>query len=295
MISQGLYPENKGLFQRLVAQSGSAGSWWASNDHCRENTEKLASLTGCTTESSSEMVKCLKSIPSKTLIGIVDNFKNGFKAVPIPFIPNCDKDFIKIPTKNTFVEGHDLPAESRVFFRSLDIMVGMNCGEGSLVLSPFFGVRDPVNFLPNKTHFEKTLVPLLQNLAFPENTEQVVRDAIIAEYTNWENPENEYLIREEFQAMHSDFTFTDPLYRALDYHSKSTRNTYMYYFDEESSNHLFTKVPWFSKLGHGDEIPFIFGYKNADHVQDWKFYANEWETQLSQSVIKLWSNFAKTG
>jgi cholinesterase/neuroligin len=38
VIYQGLYPDNRGLFQRVVAQSGSAGSWWASNDHYKEDT-----------------------------------------------------------------------------------------------------------------------------------------------------------------------------------------------------------------------------------------------------------------
>ncbi|XP_060592613.1 carboxylesterase 5A-like [Ruditapes philippinarum] len=295
VIYQGLYPDNRGLFQRLVAQSGSAGSWWASNDNYKEDTEKLAKLAGCATGSSRNILTCLKAIPGETLLGIVDNLENGFKAVPIPFIPRFDKDFVKLLSKQTFVPGNELPVESRDFFRSLDIMVGMNCGEGSLSLSPFFGVTDPPSFLPNKTDFKDLIVPAIQNLAFPGNTDQIVRDAIIAEYTSWENPDNEYLIRDEFLAMHSDFTFTDPLYRALDYHSESTSNTYMYYFDEVTTNHLFGNVPWYNKLGHGDEIPFIFGFKNADHVHDWKFYAKEWEAQLSKSVMKLWANFAKTG
>ncbi|XP_045169105.2 carboxylesterase 5A-like [Mercenaria mercenaria] len=295
VIFQGLYPDNRGLFQRVIAQSGSAGSWWASNDHRLENTEKLAKYADCKTKHTSDMVACLKSVPGETLLDIGNDMNNGFKTVPVPFIPNWDNEFISTPTRQTFVKDNNLPVQSRDFFMSLDIMVGMNCGEGSLAVSPFFGVPDPDNFLPNMTEFEQFIVPALQKLAFPENNETIIRDAVVAEYTNWENPEDEYMIREEFLAMHADFTFTDPLYRTLDYHAPSASNTYMYYFDEVSLNHLFCHMPWFEKLGHGDEIPFIFGFKNADHLAEWKFYANKWEEQLSKSVIKLWSNFAKTG
>lgn len=294
---QGLYPENKGLFQRMIAQSGTAGSWWASNNRHLQDSHKLARLAGCETSSSKEMILCLKTIAGKRLLEILELPENDFKTIPTPFIPNVDLYFITTPARDIFLKNVVLPEKSRDLFLSLDLMTGTNCGEGSLAVSSFFGVENPEHFLPSRTEFERTFVSALQKLAYPgcNAGTSIIKDAIIAEYTNWQEPDNEHMIREEFLAMHADFTFSRPLYSTLDYHATSLRGTYMYHFDELTSNHLFCNMSWFDKLGHGDEIPFVFGYKNAEHVLDWAFYAKEWETRLSKRVIKLWSNFAKTG
>lgn len=294
VVYQGLYPKNKGLFHRIIAQSGSV-SWWASNDQGLQNTKKLSKIAGCETNSNGDMVACLRSLPAERLHEILDKNENGFKRIPIPFIPNYDSEFVQAPSSLTFVNGYYLPRLSREFFASLDVIGGMNNGEGCLAVSPFFDIDNPKQFVLNRTFFAGNLIPNIQKLAYPECTTGIIKDMIVAEYTNWKNPEDEHMIKDELQAVHSDFSFADPLYKMLDYHALSTANTYMYYFDDKTSNHLFCDLPWFDDIGHGDEIPYVFGYKNADHVTKWKFYANELEEQLSKRVIKLWSNFAKTG
>lgn len=53
-----------GLFNRVIAQSGTAFGYWAlaPNDQGSRNARKLALSVNCSTAYTEEMVKCLKKV-----------------------------------------------------------------------------------------------------------------------------------------------------------------------------------------------------------------------------------------
>ncbi|XP_045170390.2 cholinesterase-like isoform X2 [Mercenaria mercenaria] len=157
VMLQGLYSGNKGFIHRMIAQSGSVGSWWSTDtiDKRKESTSKLIKLTGCEVTPTKSMVKCLQSIPGQKLLDIIENRENGFKALPVPFIPMVDNDFIKVSKENIFRADSAFPKEDSDFFLSLDLMMGMNNGDGSGAIGPLYGFKDPETFLPNRTTFER--------------------------------------------------------------------------------------------------------------------------------------------
>ena len=65
-----------GLFHRGISQSGSALCTWAfsPNSTTRYQTETLAKQFGCPTESSEEIVACLRSVDANELIEKTSTF-----------------------------------------------------------------------------------------------------------------------------------------------------------------------------------------------------------------------------
>ena len=67
---QTLSPMTKGLFQRAIAQSGTAGPPWSVNtvEDARAATLKFARKVGCNSEDSAEVMKCLRSKSTDEII-----------------------------------------------------------------------------------------------------------------------------------------------------------------------------------------------------------------------------------
>lgn len=299
VLYHALYPGNKGLFQRVIGQSGSVGAFWGSSKANADTAKKLGSAAGCETEDLEALMTCLRDISSDQLEEIVSNATNGFLTMPFPFLPTFDGDFVTTSPKQTFSRGSDLPENVAEFFSSLNVLSGVVAKEGSIALSPFFGVENPEEFLPNRTYFADTLVPRLLEVCFEDAKDPVVADAATAEYTNWDNPEEPLSIRAEYISMWGDASFTAELYKTLDTHVKfsSRKNTYMYVFDVEPEFSSFlVAASWCEKMGHGEDLPYVFGFKNSDEFKEnYHILPTPWEEEVSAGVMTLFSNFAKTG
>lgn len=298
VMHQALYPGNKGLFQRVIGQSGSIGAFWGTSRNNLDNAKKLGSLAGCKTDESETLVSCLRGVPTDKLEELVSNVTHGFVRVPFPFLPTFDGHFVTTPLQKSFNQNSSFPDEVKEFFSSLDVLTGVNSGEGSLGLSPLFGIENPEEFLPNRTYFEEKLVPVLVNICFGGEKTGVVSDTVIAEYTHWENPDDPINVRNAFTSMWGDVAFTGLLYKTLDTHARLSpeQRTYMYVFDEEPEFSSFlVPVSWFTKLGHAEDLPFVFGFTNLEGLDDYHITPSPWELHLSADVMALFSNFAKTG
>ncbi|ESO88948.1 hypothetical protein LOTGIDRAFT_106681, partial [Lottia gigantea] len=61
VMYQAIYPGNEGLFQRIIAQSGSSNAEWALITDPGTRIKKYSEKFGCNQESSSDIVDCLRS------------------------------------------------------------------------------------------------------------------------------------------------------------------------------------------------------------------------------------------
>lgn len=63
-----------GLFNRAIAESGSAFCHWALAENAVEKTKELAESLGCPTYYTKDTVKCLRSRPATAIAESLKNF-----------------------------------------------------------------------------------------------------------------------------------------------------------------------------------------------------------------------------
>lgn len=61
-------PQAKGLFTAAVAQSGTALSPWAFQNHPTNVTMKFAEAVGCLYSTNAEIIECLRELPAEELV-----------------------------------------------------------------------------------------------------------------------------------------------------------------------------------------------------------------------------------
>lgn len=64
----------KGLFNRAIAESGSAFCHWAYTENAVQKTKELAEYLGCPTYYSKDTIKCLRSRPAVAITQSLINF-----------------------------------------------------------------------------------------------------------------------------------------------------------------------------------------------------------------------------
>lgn len=73
-----LSPLSRGLFNRGISQSGSALSPWILQENAREKAVRVAEILGCVSESSQEIVNCLRQRSGRQIVNTVKDFQVGF-------------------------------------------------------------------------------------------------------------------------------------------------------------------------------------------------------------------------
>ncbi|KAI8430318.1 hypothetical protein MSG28_000626 [Choristoneura fumiferana] len=115
----------------------------------------------------------------------------------------------------------------------------------------------------------------------------VARQAIVFEYTDWLNPDDPIKNRNALDKMVGDYHFTCGVNELAHRYAETGNNVYTYYYKHRSKNN-----PWPSWTGvmHADEINYVFG----EPLNPGKNYSPE-EVEFSKRMMRYWANFAKTG
>ena len=300
---QSLYEGNVGLFKRAILQSGAGipRPFEFNFAKPKEDARKLGKLVGCrNTESSKLLIDCLRAVSADDLYKTLNNVSNGFfDNYPLPFLFHHDGTFTKSKYRDLVGAAN---TAGRDLFASIDVMVGFNSHEGCLFVGPVASVEgEPDNFTPNRTFYENTLVPRALELTFNKKASKRLRDLILQVYTNWGNPKDAFLVRENFVNLYTDIIFAET---SLDYvknHHRlsSANNTYLYEYDVLRNAILFPSPSWCTKGTHGDEMHFQF-FEEANGLTNLMdgfgdYVSEDWERDLAKIIMTLWTNFAKTG
>ena len=302
VLYQGVYEGNRGLFHRVIAQSGSSSATWASTNVAKQEAEKLGSLIGCENLESGPLTDCLRKAPSNVLNETLNDVKNELSRWPFAFVPNIDGELIKKSPKHMFDIEADMKSNETSFFHTLDLLTGIVEGEGGIAAGPVAGVKDRENFAPNRIFYEEQLIPHAISYPLGSDIPQVIRDLITQEYTDWSDPEDIEKIRNKFMQIYSDFMFSVPMNEAIEYHTsitKPSKKTYQYVFGVKPSLSVLPEVSWVKKANHIDELEFIFFDETEGMMSHlpWTqgYRPEEWEKEIADYMITMWSNFAKTG
>jgi carboxylesterase type B len=303
VIFQAMYPGNKGLIKRIIPQSGSITCPWVYQRDSLQNAKRIANLVGCPTDVDSfRLASCLRNIPDEKYMIAMNNPLNEFRKFPFDFIVSVDGEFVPLSTWDMLHSDSDIAKARRDFFRSFDVMTGLMDDEGFMMITPIVGVDNTDTFSVDRLQLENKYIPETMRLMFGENTPDNINSVVSFEYTDWNNPEDTERLYESFIRLSSDYVFNSHTIDITKIHAENNEKskTFLYLLNAVSSQHiLWVPSTWKGGSVHADEWVFILGYDSENGytsaTSPYGVEPQKWEIELSKDVIKMWTNFAKSG
>ncbi|KAM8834622.1 neuroligin-2-like [Synchiropus picturatus] len=265
---------SEGLFQRAIAQSGSAISSWSVNYRPVMYTKILARKVGCTLGDMAELVECLRR---KSFRELVDQDIQPAR-YHIAFGPVVDGDVVPDDPEILMQQGE---------FLNYDILLGVNQGEGLKFVDDSEG-EDGIT----SASFDYTISNFVDNLYGYQYGKDILRETIKFMYTDWADRDNSDMRRKTLLALFTDHQWVAPAVATAKLHAEFQSPVYFYTFH----HHCQTEArPEWADAAHGDEIPYVFGIPmvGANDLFPCNFSKND--VMLSAVVMTYWTNFAKTG
>lgn len=287
-----LHPGNQGLFQRVISDSGVGNSLVAYSRNIIKLVDDIGPLVNCTNRTVSLpqlYLECLSNksaIDLQTAMNTLSTTYTQDVQMSSPIGPVIDGDFLKDDPVKLL---NDKSSQSYQFFRSLDVMTGVNSGEGFLVLIFMNGYQPIFHF--NITQGIPTsflcdhMIPSLTRSYF--NNNPYVAKAICDYYKVKAGNGNRISVQSmEIANMYGQVYFVVPAIQNLNFHSAGNTNkkSYLFYFTANTPP-AFRLPAWFRGTPHGAELDVVFGSKNLPSELQ----------QLSINMQKYWTNFVNTG
>lgn len=275
-----IIPDNRGLFQRAIMQSGVALNPWAIVR--KSDRSQIEKSIPCNTT----LIQCLKEMPADTLFTkLVPYFlmeSSLFETLPAPVVDGV------LFKKDPYDLLRDKNSEASKFFRSLDVIVGTTSGESSLLFSYITPPQQSMNFnisvgIP-KVVLNDYLAPEISKYMYKDNP--IVTKAVVEHYGK--SNDNITLSLDILDA-YSDVDFHKTAVSSLRLHSDgNTGRQYQYLFHGVSPIPIFGPLPpWFNRSEHAADTWYQF-----DNLF---LPMKTLSTELSRMMMLYWTNFAKTG
>ncbi|XP_071296315.1 fatty acyl-CoA hydrolase precursor, medium chain-like [Agelaius tricolor] len=262
-----LSPLAKGLFHKAISESGTA-ALGLFTDQPKEDAQKIAAVSGCEKSSSAAMVECLRGKTEEELLQITQKMDVFFSSgcVDGNFFPKSPRELLSEKSIN-----------------AVPYIIGVNnCEFG-------YGLPMMMKFPPFVDGLDKDVArQILQStlpLIFKGLTSEVV-DRVYKEYMG--DAESPAQVRDGLLDAMGDVYFVISSVEVARYHRDAGNPVYFYEFQHRPSS-AEGLVPEFVKADHGAEIAFVFGKPFLAGG------ATEEENELSRTVMRYWTNFAKNG
>ncbi|XP_077360758.1 neuroligin-2-like [Festucalex cinctus] len=265
---------SEGLFQRAIAQSGSAISSWSVNYRPVMYTKILAKKVGCTLRDMTELVDCLRR---KSFRELVDQDIQPAR-YHIAFGPVVDGDVVPDDPEILMQQGE---------FLNYDILLGVNQGEGLKFVDDSEG-EDGIS----APSFDYTISNFVDNLYGYPDGKDILRETIKFMYTDWADRDNSDMRRKTLLALFTDHQWVAPAVATAKLHAEFQSPVFFYTFH----HHCQTEArPDWADAAHGDEIPYVFGIPMVGATDLFPCNFSKNDVMLSAVVMTYWTNFAKTG
>ena len=294
---QALYKGSQGLFQRVIAQSGSANLGWAISKYPRTLFDQFVNRSDCIVGTLHSVIKCLRN---KTAVELKSALSNT------EFNPVFDGEFIKIRAADIFKNETEKAAELLTSFGKLDFIFGVTSDEGGYFipyldpLLPPSGTTDPYGGYTIES-FENVFLPFVFNMLNFDMSNILVK-AITHQYMPWNDILNSKLIRQGAIDLMSDMDIIPGVIIAANAHANTGENgrTFFYVYDHQLS--FLPSDRGYSGAGHAEELPIVFGLNKGLVVPEGVVVPDDpasvlatADVVLSRQVMEYWTNFAKTG
>ncbi|WAQ93568.1 LOW QUALITY PROTEIN: EST2E-like protein [Mya arenaria] len=281
---QSLYPENRGLFQNVILESGTATFPFG-----RPSSRILAEQLECRTDTNEDIFLCLKSVETKRFIDVLEDIAdNAVLAAQVLFAPSIDGELIVRNYKETI----KMPdCDEMKFMRELNYIIGVNAHEGALWVHMLAANQNgSIDDIKVSKAVVSMFMPMMLGLLYPgHNNHSAVSDLIDNEDTNWANPEDAGAM---FVKIGGDVFFN---VQAMV--NETFSNTWFYIFMIAPEKRLINVPKWVTKANHVEQLPYVFGYQ-LDYEKLFNttdYQPPERELYVSERVMTYWTNFAKFG
>lgn len=262
-----LMSESQGLFNRIILQSGTLLSGWAfiPPEKSLKNAHVLGEAVNCTNlTNNTALFECLQETDPHKLVSSTPTIFFPY------FVPTIDGTHIRATPE-------DLLDEKQ--FAGLEIMLGATENEMELTayrVLHFFNISADQITLQNAT-------ALIQSSFYPQNpllAEQVTKLYAIQDRSG---------IFKAASNAASDISINCPSSDFEDIMLQKYAKLYKYKFVHKTKN-----APWANITGaiHNEDLLYIFG---VPYWPDSPIQFTEEEKRFSQSMIYLWTEFAKYG
>jgi para-nitrobenzyl esterase len=263
-------PKAKGLFHRVISQSGRAMPQGYKYSDRKTTTKWLLEELNL----KSDDLEGLRKIPAEKILQASGKIRPRatLKGMWLPWGPFIDGNILP---------EHPLKAIEKGFAKDVELIIGSNREEWK-----FFYM-----FNPNYKEIEPDALPRLMKRALKnvgEDEDKV--DSIIRIYQK--SREENFLLtspQDILDAFNTDSIFRIPAIKFAEAHSKHQKNTYMYLFS------------WQSKFRggiygamHGLDIAFVFD-RFLDHDRGFNPKRTKETKNLSTRIMDAWTSFARTG
>lgn len=270
-------PLTKDCISKAVIQSGNALPRWAFQQNPVQNARDLARQLGCDAEDVDEILEFLTATPARDLVeayNSLDGFEK-FKNEDIICGMVIEKEFpdVEAVLTETFI---DFLTSGRM--ANVPVMIGRT----SLEIAEKPKSDDLQIYLPKELNIEKDSA---ESLAIVEKIKSLY---FKGDHTD---PEN---LPDHFRLL-SDRFFNIDTHRYIKYLVQVTNKPIYYY--------IFDYVGELNLSNHNDM--FTLGYKNAAHTDELGYlFKNDFQKdveptpqdiRMRERMVRLWTNFAKSG
>ncbi|CAL1530126.1 unnamed protein product [Lymnaea stagnalis] len=272
-------PLTRGLFKRAIMESGSQLAPWAITYPATSlPPRKIASLIGdkvnCTLGDTDTFVACLQSVPLNDLLDASAEVHDS-QNLGMILVPRVEQTFGVLPET-------PLKLLTSGQYDHIDVIRGFNTNEAG-------GLTDNFAAAATRDEFREFLKERLSPFQFPDldAAVQMFEDVYL---TNVTDPQ---LTLKQASDAATDFAFIAPALIETNAAFEATpdKKHYLYEFNYRRS---ISFLPSWAAAEHADELSFVFQifsfplWSSANPpTQD--------DLQVSDQVIALWTNFAKTG
>uniref|UniRef100_A0A452FWU1 Carboxylic ester hydrolase n=1 Tax=Capra hircus TaxID=9925 RepID=A0A452FWU1_CAPHI len=234
--------------------------------------QSLADSLACNSDSSAEMVQCLRQKTSEEMILAYKSKKIALYNIDGTFFPKSAEELLR---------------ERQ--FPSVPFLFGVNNHEFGWLIPRGWGFLDKMDQLSLEDMLA-ILRPYLTNMDVPTE----VMPTIIKEYLG--SRSDGQAKREAFQELLSDIIITFPMLQFARDLQDSGVSFFFYEFQHRPSSFAKIKPAWV-RADHGAELTFMFGGPFLTDESSMLAFpeATEEEQQLSLTMMAQWTNFAWTG
>ncbi|XP_047108504.1 esterase FE4-like isoform X5 [Schistocerca piceifrons] len=280
-----------GLFHKAIAQSGSVFNPWASRKALKERSFTLGAVLGCNTNDPKVLIDFLRTCTPKQIVEgtaeivTLDDKRRGKNT---PFLPIPENDSGSL--QEVFLPDNPQNIVKSGKFCDVPYLTGITSHEGIMELKNI--LKKPQLLKEIDNDFER-LVP--EDMELGEKSERLKKasDMIRQFYFDGKPFTKDNIM--DYVNLQTDIMFACGMYQTAKYHVKYSRSPlYCYNFGFDGALGVFKSCFGASHLPgacHVDDIGYLFHMSAVDITVE----HDSIEMSTIRRMVKLWTNFAKTG
>ncbi|KAJ0180161.1 hypothetical protein K1T71_004752 [Dendrolimus kikuchii] len=281
-----LSPMSKGLFHKVIAQSGTAIADWAIGKDAVNRAFRSGKVLGKETNDKGELLAYFRSLPAINLANLTSKTstaEENLRGLPEYFVPVVEKKFDGV---EPFMTEDPVDAVLAKKYNNMPLLIGYNSAEGLIMLEyqlkkAEFMNKHPSYFIPREIA-EKVEEQKLKSFG----------DRVKSFYVGNKSLSNDTAI--EIINMQTDIHFGYNTHRFIQFYKDKDTPVYMYRFDYETDlNVVKNSIGLRHMKGacHADDLFYLFYNEfNKDY-----YNGQEKLREIVFKLTKLWTDFARTG